>query len=358
MNQTLAVLTRSGFIESMHAGFICVTDSNRKVIFSIGDPETKVFMRSAAKPLQALPLVQSGALEKFKITQMELAAICASHSGQEFHLQAVSSILDKIGLSEENLGCGVANPYNDETLNNLIRNGVKPSQLYNTCSGTHAGMLALCRFYGYPVEDYVKPEHPVQKLIHDVISELLECEPCNLETGMDGCDIPTFILTMKQGAYLYSLLSQGSAGNSRYMDSLEIIKDAMTSYPSIISGHAEFCTDLILKSGGKAIGKIGAEGMYCIAAPEKKIGICIKISDGRERATYPVTLHILRQFDILDDEAFNSLSIWAYPPLKNHKGHLVGYTIPVFDINDASKADLYSIGDKLEPESLMLTSSL
>ncbi|WHH60055.1 asparaginase [Petroclostridium sp. X23] len=344
--QPLIAVTRTNQIESIHNGFICVTDPGKNIIYSIGDSNTKVYLRSSAKPIQAVAFVNSGVMDKFNISLEELAIICSSHSGEDFHRGAVRSILSKIGLSEENLSCGVANPYNQDAINELIRKGERPSQLYNCCSGKHAGMLALCRYYSYPVEGYTEPEHPVQQLILKTIADLLECETEDITLGIDGCGIPTFMIKLCQAAYLYSLLAAGSNGTGKYNESFELIKKAMTTYPRMINGNKEFCTDLITHSGGKVIGKVGAEGIYCVAVTEKQLGICIKISDGNERGVYPVTTHILRQLGILDDRAMKELKIWASPPIKNHKGKIVGYTVPIFDID--KKDPTIRIGDKFK----------
>lgn len=346
--EPLVAITRSNRIECMHFGYICVTDTNGKIIYNIGDPETPVYLRSTAKPFQAIALVQSGALDKFNLSMEELAITCASHSGQDYHLATVQSILRKIGLSEEHLCCGSAMPYNQEASEALIRKGEKPSQLHNGCSGKHAGMLAVCRYYDYPAAGYCSPEHPVQKLIANIIAEMLGIEVGDIVIGLDGCGIPTFMVSMKQAAYLYSQLAAGISGSTGYKESLEIIQDAMKSYPRMISGDKEFCTELNACTLGKAIGKVGAEGMYCIALPEKRLGICIKITDGRERGLYPAAMHLLKLLEAVDTDAYNRLKHWAYPELKNHKGELVGYSIPVFDTANPSGSGYYKIGRELK----------
>jgi L-asparaginase II len=345
--QTLVVVTRSNRIESIHKGSICVADSQKNIIYSIGDPTKKVFLRSSAKPIQAVALVNSGAIDRFKISHEELAIICASHSGEDFHREAVKSVLDKIGLTEEDLDCGVANPYNPDMINEVIKKGERPSPLYNCCSGKHAGMLALCRYYNYPVKGYAEPEHPVQQLILKTTAELLECRKEDITIGIDGCGIPTFMITLHQAAYLYSLLACGSDGKGKYKEAFGQIQESMTTCPRMVNGDKEFCTDLISLSKGKIIGKVGAEGIYCVAVPEKQIGICVKISDGNERGVYPVTIHILKQLGILNDNDIEKLKLWAYPPIKNHKGKVVGYTVPVFNTKIEENSTI-EIGDKFE----------
>ncbi|KNY29395.1 asparaginase [Pseudobacteroides cellulosolvens] len=344
----LVVLTRTNRVESIHKGYVCITDSQKKIKYHIGNPDTKVYFRSSAKPIQAVALVNSGAIEKFSITLEELAIICSSHSGEDFHREAVSSILNKVGLSEENLSCGVANPYNQDIINQLIKNGERPSQLYNCCSGKHAGMLALCKHYNFPIEGYTEQNHPVQQLILKTFAELLDCNKDDITTGIDGCNVPTYMIAIHQISFLYSLLAQGSNGTGKYNDAFGVIQKAMSSFPRMVNGDKEFCTDLIMHSDGKVIGKVGAEGIYCVAVPEKQLGICIKISDGNERGVYPVTTHILDQLEVLNDEAMGKLRMWSYPPVKNHKGIIVGYTVPVFDLTKEGRT--FQIGDKFEFE--------
>ena len=348
--QPLVVLTRSDKIESIHKGYICISDSQKHPKYCIGNPDSPVYLRSSAKPLQAVALVSSGALERFNITEEEVAIICASHSGEDFHRHTVKSILNKAGLSEQNLSCGVANPYNPDSLNQLIKSGQRPSQLYNCCSGKHAGMLLLCKYYGYPIKEYTEPNHPVQRLILQTLAELLDCSENALYRGIDGCGVPTYRMSVKQAAFLYSLLAQGARGSGRYKDCFQLIQQAMCKYPRMINGDKEFCTDLITHSEGKVLGKVGAEGIYCLAIPEEEMGVCIKVADGNERAVYPVAVHVMKQLGILGENTLKKLEQWAYPPIKNHKGNLVGYTIPVFDISKDSIFQHIQIGDHFKFE--------
>ncbi|MEW6662755.1 MAG: asparaginase [Bacillota bacterium] len=336
--QPLVVLTRSNQVESLHQGYVCVASSEGQVRYSLGDLQTKIFLRSSAKPLIAVALVESGALEKFEISPRELAVICSSHSGQDFHRQAVSSILKKIGLDEQFLLCGRANPYNRQMNEKLIKRGERPSPLYNCCSGKHAGMLALCRYFGYPVERYTDPEHPVQQLILKTIGDLLDCDSSEICTGTDGCGAPNFQLSMQQAAYLFAQLAQGGKGQQKHSGSLGLIKRAMTSFPRMVNGDGEFCTDLIKQSGGRVIGKVGGEGVYCAAVLDQQLGIAVKIADGNERAAYPVMVQILNQLGVFSQAELDGLRLWACPPLKNHHGKVIGYTLPVFDLGQGARA--------------------
>ncbi len=340
----LVVLTRSHQVESIHSGAICVSDYQNGLQFHLGDVKRKVYLRSSAKPFQAIALAASGALEKLGITDEELAIMCSSHSGEDFHRKAVNSILKKIDLNEDDLDCGICNPYNPETLARLTCKQEKPSQLFNCCSGKHAGMLALCKFHNYPIENYVKQGHPVQQLIHKTIASLLNTPPEEILIGQDGCGVPNFMISLQQASYLYALLASGEKGHQQYGLALSKIRSAMLNNPRMINGDGEFCTELINHSNRRVIGKVGGEGVYCLAIPERDLGASVKIADGNERAVYPVALHILRQLGITDKEMENQLVLWAFPPIKNHRGNILGYTLPIFNILQGTHQPM-EIGD-------------
>ncbi len=343
--QPLVVLSRSGYIESIHQGYICVVNNNNQVIAQLGDSSTKIFLRSAAKPFQALATVHSGAADYYHISDQELAIMCSSHSGQAVHRDTVGSILNKIGLDEHHLDCGVTNPYNQDTNEWLIRHNEKPTKLYNCCSGKHAGMLMLCRFYNFSTNDYCQRDHPVQKLIFSILAELLNCLPEIIIQGDDGCGVPNCLLTVHQAAYLYALLAE-AGGDNKFGHDLMRIRNAMRANPLMINGDGEFCTDLIRQSAGRVVGKVGSEGVYCVSVVEKKLGICIKILDGNERAVYPAAIHALQQLGILDKPTIMQMKKWSMPLVKDHKGKTVGYTVPIFDLYDNSSSNLIKTGDK------------
>jgi L-asparaginase II len=343
---TLAVATRSGKIESIHEGLIYVTDSDQNLIFNVGDPNTRIYMRSTAKPFLAVSLVYSGAANRFGISPSELAVISASHTGEKIHRDTVASILKKIGLSESDLLCGSAEPENRDARNDLVRNGLSPSPLYNCCSGKHAGILALCRFFGLPIKNYTSETHPVKEILVQTIAEMTGRDSYDITLGYDNCCLFSVMLPIKKVAGLYSLLAAGSNGNGKYAESLERIKKAMIDNPLMVCGDGEFCTELIENSNGRVIGKVGSDGIYCAAVPGKRLGICVKIMDGSERAVYPVITRLLYRLGILSDSETESLERWAAPAIRNHRGQDVGYVMPVFEeaLNEIS----FNIGDGFE----------
>lgn len=346
--EPLVALTRSNRIESIHSGYVCVTDSSNNVLYSLGDCEAKIFLRSSAKPFIATTFIKSGAMEKFDINERELAIICSSHTGEDYHRETISSILNKIGLSEKDLKCGSCNPYNEEINKMLLKNDESPSKLHNCCSGKHSGMLASCKALGLPIDTYNDRGHPLQRLILCNILALLGCREEDVILGVDGCTVPTYMISVQQLSYLYALLSDGGNTKEEYKESLTKIRSSMLMYPDMIGGNGEFCTDLMVHCGKKLIAKVGDEGTYCVSVPEKKIGIVVKIADGTERACFPVVINILKQMGILTESEFHQLYNWAYTPLKNHIGEVIGYTLPLFDINNSKINKNITVGQLLE----------
>lgn len=342
--EPLVVITRYNRVESIHYGNISVVNSQGKVIESVGNAYGKLFLRSSAKPFQSIPLIESEALKRYNITSKELAVVCSSHSGEDFHRETVDSILRKISLNENYLSCGGANPYNPEINAMLIRHNKKPTPLYNCCSGKHAGMLAVCAQLGFPLKNYTHITHPLQRLIIEIIGKMLNKNPSVIELGYDDCGTPSFLLTVAEGAYLYSQLAKGLKKDDN--SPLSIIAKAMTAYPEMVNGDGEFCTDLIRSCKGKVIGKVGGEGVYCLALRDLELGVAIKITDGNERAVYPVACHVLRQLRVLDDIELEGLKKWNYPPIKNHKGVVNGYSVPAFYFDNKDRE--INLGDKFE----------
>lgn len=340
----LAVRTRSGRVESLHDGFICVTDSNKNLIYSIGNPNAACYLRSSGKPIYATAFVNSGAMAKFNITTKELAIMCSSHQGSAFHRRIILSILKKIGLTEKDLDCGHVYPEDQKVHDALVMLCKRPTPIFSNCSGKHAGILALCQYYKYPVKGYVKLEHPVNQLILKTMAELLECDIEQVITGIDGCSLPTYMLTLNQIAWLYARLAHGYGSGYKYDNCFGIIKEAIIENPRVLRGNGTFCTELLKYSHGRAIGKIGAEGLYCIAIPEKKMGVCIKMADGHPWAGYAVAVRVLEELEILDTVTVKKLEKWALPPIQNDKGEDVGYIHPTFSLLN-NKTGHYEPGD-------------
>ena len=165
-----------------------------------------MFWRSAAKPFQLLQFVKLGGVEKYNLTQQELAILASSHSGEKIHEETVKSILEKLGLTVDVLNCGPARPMSGKAFKELVKNNLKPTVLNNPCSGKHSGIIALCQLLGLPIEDYIKPEHPAQKIIHKIVAMSAGISEDELDIGIDGCGVPVFYLPLDKMAYAYARL--------------------------------------------------------------------------------------------------------------------------------------------------------
>ena len=328
----LAEVTRSGLIESVHTGSIAVTGTKGGVLAFFGEVEQPVFMRSAEKPLQALPIVEFGVADRFNFSESEIAVICGSHSGQKFHIEAVSSILEKIGLDEGALKCAARYPLHRKSSNELILEGKKPGPVHNPCSGKHAGMLALSVFFGYSIEDYYEVNHPVQKIMLESISYMAEVKKDDIKIGIDGCGVPVHGIPLKNIALCFAKLTNPkNLPTERGLASQRIVK-AMRNNPKMVAGDGRLCTALI-QSTENVIAKVGAEGVYCAGIPDRDLGIAIKIEDGGGRALSPVVIEVLDQLDLLDENELKLLADYHYPPVMTHQKEVIGVVRPVFDLN-------------------------
>ena len=326
MSEVLVHVTRGNQIESIHRGHIIVADSHGKIFYHLGDPDHTICLRSCGKPLQALPVITTGAADVFHISPAELAVMSGSLSGQDFHVKAITSILDKIGLDAGFLDCGVHHPSHRPTAKKLQESGNKASPLHNNCAGKHVAMLSLCVYYGWPLENYISPEHPVQQLILDTVSSLTEVPVEKIGIGIDGCGVPVFFLPLASLARAYAkLTSPADPAICRLME-------AVLSYPEMIAGDERICTDIMRTSGKKIFAKTGAEGGYAMSLMEKGWGVAIKIEDGNMRALYPVIVETLRQLRVLSGEDEKNLGAYHHPLIVNHRKEVVGGINAQFDL--------------------------
>ncbi len=335
-HQPLVKVTRGEAIESVHYGALAVVDCRGEVLTRVGSPESTAFLRSAAKPFQALPLLTSGAVDRFRITARELAVIVASHNGEKAHLDAVLSILKKIGCKPSQLQCGAHMPFYRPAAAALARKGRSPSVLHNNCSGKHAGMLALARHWGIPARDYLDPAHPVQSTIRKVLATFSGVSEGAILGGVDGCSAPTFALSLREAALAYARLLDPRFGTAEERAAADRVVAAMRAYPGMVGGTGRLDTALMRSTGGLFISKIGAEGFYGMAYRDggKGIGIALKIADGDgDRARTSVAVELLAQLGLLEAGAIAKvLKSQRLPDIRNARGRVVGKVAALFDL--------------------------
>ena len=345
----LLELTRGRVVESVHYGHIAVVDANGRLLASYGDPQTVAFLRSSAKPFQALPFVEHGGVEYFGFSARELALACASHEGSALHIETVELMQEKAGVEESQLQCGVHLPGDPQMFKSFVAKGRPPTPNYNNCSGKHTAMLAYARMRDLPLETYLDPGHPIQKDILETFAGMCGLRPEQVEPGTDGCSAPNFAVPLANAARGMAqlcdprLLPEGRASACRQITS------AMTGHPEMISSFGEFDCELMKAGEGDIVTKRGAEGFQIIgllpgvlspAAPG--IGIAIKVTDGdasrmsmelefSARVRPAVSLEVLNQLGVLSAQKLETLA--AFGPVKvvrNHRGIVTGESRPVF----------------------------
>lgn len=329
----LVEVTRGGMVESRHRGHIAVMDYEGKLIASSGNPHYYTFARSAAKLLQAVPLLEAGGAERFGLNDAEIALSCASHSGEPLHTETALGLLGKAGLGESALHCGVQEPLYKPSADRLKEDGTVPSQLHNNCSGKHAGMLALARLLNVSTDQYTQPEHPVQRKMLKTVAELSGIPESSIALGTDGCGVPVFAMPLSALAFAYASIGRPDRLPASRAEACRRIVRAIRHQPYYVAGTDRFDTRLVEATSGRIIGKMGAEGVFAASVPELGIGLALKIEDGAERASYPAAAEALEQLDLLSPEELGRLKAYHQPPVPNRRGESVGVIRPVFRLH-------------------------
>ncbi|MBI3161577.1 MAG: asparaginase [Chloroflexi bacterium] len=346
-HQPLLELIRGRIVESTHFGSIAAVDSNGKLLHSLGDPHTVAFLRSSAKPFQAIPFVEHGGVEHFNFTQRELSISCASHETAQMHLDTVQAMQSKIGISEADLQCGSHLPGDSSKLREVIQNNILPTSNFNNCSGKHTAMLAHAKMRNLPLENYLAIDHPIQQDILAAISEMCGIEKEKIELGVDGCSAPNFALPLFNAALGVARLCDPRFLPEARAAACKRITSAMTAHPEMISNYGEFDCELMKTGEGNIVTKRGAEGFQIIGlmpglCGENGVGIAFKVTDGdasrmsdqlesSARVRPAVTLEILRQLNALNETQLQSLAKFGpAKQLKNHAGLRTGESRPVF----------------------------
>lgn len=333
----LARVYRGGRIESFHSGSIAVADSDGRLLAFAGDPAFVTCIRSAAKPFQALPLLQEGGVEAFDLRGEEIALTCASHGGEAVHVATAAALLRKGDFDEEDLLCGAHLPFDEKAAADVRVSGEPPSPLHNNCSGKHAGMLLATQVMDVPSANYIDAGHPLQQAIHETVAEYAALTRDDIPVATDGCGVPAFFLSLHRTASAYARLMKSSD------EAPARIVEAMTSFPYYVGGAWTITTPLMQAFGGDLLAKEGAEGFYAMAlspaltdrldvADDAAIGIAIKIADGSmTRGRNPVILKTLELLGV-DLASHRDLDRYREWPLRNVAGVLVGEVRAEFDL--------------------------
>jgi L-asparaginase II len=330
-NPVLVEVTRGQIIESSHRGAYAVVGPQGTLIGSAGDIDAPVFPRSAIKALQAIPLVESGAADRFGFTAEELALACASHSGESNHLRVLRSMLAKAGLSEDQLECGAHAPHDKAALRELAIATTDPLPAHNNCSGKHAGMLALALMLGSEPKGYIEPGHAVQRAVAATLSELCSVDIASAPRGVDGCSVPTWGIPLRQLALGFHRFASGATLTETRRRAAQRIIEAVRRHPDMVGGRDRFCTRL-MAAVPRAFVKTGAEGVFCGAVPHAGIGFALKCDDGASRASEAAAAALLHSLDVWSAEEREELGAFTTVELHNWRNTEVGRVAAVLSV--------------------------
>ncbi|CAN1508053.1 AnsA L-asparaginase II [Rhabdaerophilaceae bacterium] len=328
-NPALVEITRGGIVESGHSGAIAVMDADGAVVFSMGDIDRPIFPRSAIKGFQALPLVESGAADRFGLTNEELALACSSHSGEQGHVETAAGMLAKAGRSQTCLECGAHWPSNELASRTLFSSGAKPTPLHNNCSGKHSGFVCTAIELGHDPSGYIGPDHPTMKVVTAAISDMAGFDLSRAARGVDGCSIPTFAIPLRHIARGFAQFATGSGLSATRAAAVARLRAAAATSPFHVAGTGRFDTLAMSALGARAFTKTGAEGVYCAALPELGLGIALKIDDGATRASETAMAALLTRFLELDDLSARAVTARLDFVISNWNGLEVGRMRPV-----------------------------
>src|SRR3989454_3545885 len=329
MTSVIVEELRDGLVETRHVVHAAVVDATGRLLAHAGDPELVTFWRSGAKPFQALPLVQDGVVERFGITAPELALCCASHSSEPQQVRLVRDLLDKIGCSERDLLCGSHLPLSERVAQDYATRGVRLTAAYSNCSGKHAGMLALARHHGWPVEFYTRRDHPVQQRCLTEVARWSEVPAERVGTAVDGCGVVCFAIPLRNMALAYAKLAKAEVGTwnaeqesspSRPVPrSAFRVLEAMLRHPELIAGDGRPCTDMMRAHPGRVVAKVGAAGVYCGLLTQEGWGIALQVADGHGPAAVVAMAAILSELGLRPQP-----ERLVSQPILNTRGETVG----------------------------------
>lgn len=325
---------RGGVLECQHYGAICIT-SKDGVIAQTGDSDWDCFYRSASKPLQSLPVFIHGLDQKHGITEEEAAIFSGSHWGDEDHVRVLESLLEKTGLSEDQMIMLPTYPNREEQKRLLLRTNQPPRKIYHNCSGKHVGMMLLARELGESVENYWTQESLTQREILHVIAQMTDIDVEQIRIGVDGCGVPVYATPFHTIATSFLRLAQPQLiGNPTLRGAVEKNIRILHRYPDMIAGKDVICS--ILTSDPDLIAKGGALGVYAVGIRSLGVGIAVKIADGSQEEYAAIILEVFRQLGY-NSPVLGHLKKMYPSVIINDNKEEVGYSKTVFQLQFKEK---------------------
>lgn len=330
VNPVMVQVERGCVPDVTHRGRWIVVNNSGRVLESGGDCDQLMFPRSALKLIQAIPMVQSGAVERFGLTERHLALTCASHSSEDAQVKEVLKILSKAGCTEDNLSCGPHWPaYREIDFAALAAAGKSPTKAYNQCSGKHSGFLCAVRARGETTHDYLSIDHPVQQAVLGLVSKLAKADISEDRIAIDGCSAPTFAMSMFNFAEAFRVINSGEFSEIGVLSAAHQLLQASINEAYFVGGTDRVCSDIMIASKGRVYAKMGADGAYVAMLLEEGITIVLKCDDGSRLAAETALAGLLRRYVVTSDANFSAL--------------LAGLcSSPVFDRNGAHVGSRFS----------------
>ncbi|WP_374711922.1 asparaginase [Symbiobacterium terraclitae] len=342
--------TRGPLVESQARGDAAVVDATGRILFKVGDGLKVTYWRSAAKPVQALPVIASGAVDRFGLAPEHVAVMAASHNAEPVHVETVLEALKRAGLSPDLLQCGAHPPMDREAAAALQAADQEPGRVHSNCSGKHTGMLVLAKHLGLPLEDYLEPQSAVQQLILQCVARVAAIPAHSIAIGVDGCGVPVFGMPLRHMALAYARLADPDHLDAEDREAGLRMRAAMWAHPYLVAGRGRICTDLMSLPGRRFLGKSGAEGVYSVGLPPETValspvlraagavggvGITVKAEDGRADVSQLMAVAILDQLGLLTAEDRAALARYGPGPITNYAGRVVGERRAAFALTPA-----------------------
>jgi len=331
MNPVLVNRWRGNAIESRHRGAVAVVESSGRVYAALGDVQRAVFPRSAIKYLQAIPFVESGAVEAFSLDDRHIALACASHNGEPIHAGLAQDWLDRIKCHHDDLECGAELPLHQATQFELMSEGRGPQRVHHNCSGKHLGFLSTCKHLGEHTHNYRLYNHAAQRRWFEVLESVSNTRTAQLPWGYDGCAIPSLAIPLQRIALAMARFGDFEYFRGERRSAVERIHAAITSNPYMVAGKERLCTALMERLAPQLLIKVGADGVYTAVVPEHRLGIALKIDDGHEGAARVALGAVLQGLGLLQVEEIKVLSEFFRPSINNSRGETIGRVEPSSD---------------------------
>lgn len=345
------VTDRGNIVENRYAVHAAIVDAKGTLLYAVGDPARITLARSAAKPAQALAILETGCFDRFNFDEADLALMCASHSSEDRHIERAREMLAKVGVKEDVLRCGGHPALSNDVNRAWIKADFVPTAVHNNCSGKHAGMLAGTKAIEADVDLYHKASHPMQVRVRRTVEDVCGLEADQVMWGIDGCNLPAPACPLRAIARMYAsfadaanVLEEGTALSERTTSAGRVF-NAMTHYSELVGGEGRFCTELMKTYQGTLIGKLGADGCYGIgirrsqdddgsvsAVKNGAIGIAVKIEDGNINILYSAVMEILDQLEVGTPTVRQQMADFYLRDIHNTVGVVTGHVSHLFRV--------------------------